>query len=164
MPSPIMPRLLSGLSIELLTSLSQDSAAMFHAIMERHVKAKNPRPFDNAMYRLQRSGYIEKGKEGYRLTDKGYEVIHNYEPKKDGIWKLIIFDIPEKQRPVRNFLRQKLQSLGFQKWQNSIWVSPYELDPELEKELLQLAQKYFVRLIKTTDINYDKDLQKLFPN
>ena len=74
-----------------------------------------------------------------------------------------MFDIPESKRPVRNFLRQKLHALHFKKWQNSIWVSPYTLDPELEAELLNLAAKYFIRLIKTTDINYDKDLRKLFP-
>jgi phenylacetic acid degradation operon negative regulatory protein len=92
----------------------------------------------------------------------GTQLIHKVRPKKDGIWKIIIFDIPESKRAVRNTLRSKLNSLGFKKWQNSIWISPYALDPTIEEELNQLATKLFIRLIKTTDINYTEDLEKLF--
>jgi CRISPR-associated endonuclease Cas2 len=75
---------------------------------------------------------------------------------------MVIFDIPERQRTVRTFLRNRLKTLGFKMWQASIWVSPYRLDKKLEDELAQLAEKFFIRLIKTTDINYTKDLENLF--
>ena len=83
-------------------------------------------------------------------------------PKKDGVWKLVIFDIPEKHKYVRNVLRAKLKTLHFKKWQNSIWASPFALDEEIETELLALAKKFFVRLIKTTEINETKDLEEMF--
>jgi CRISPR-associated endonuclease Cas2 len=78
------------------------------------------------------------------------------------VWKLVIFDVPEKHKKVRNILRAKLNQLGFKKWQNSIWASPYELDTEIEKEFLELGKKFFIRLIKTQEINLTEDLEKLF--
>jgi phenylacetic acid degradation operon negative regulatory protein len=83
-------------------------------------------------------------------------------PKKDGVWKLVIFDIPEKHKYVRTVLRAKLKQLHFKKWQNSIWASPYEMDAEIEAELNDLGKKFFVRLIKTTQINHPETLEKMF--
>jgi len=158
-----MPKPLSLLSKQILQYLNARDGSALHEIYNSHDQAKSKKAVYDALYRLQQQGLVVMTRRGYEVSPEGAGVIHSLSPKKDGVWKLIIFDIPEKQRPVRTFLRQKLQALHFKKWQNSIWVSPYELDPELEKELLQLAQKYFVRLIKTTDINYDKDLARLFP-
>ncbi len=63
---------------------------------------------------------------------------------------------------MRNVLRSKLTSLGFKKWQNSIWISPFIIAPEIEAELNELAKHFFIRLMKTTDINVTDDLEKMF--
>jgi hypothetical protein len=63
---------------------------------------------------------------------------------------------------VRNVIRSKFVSLGFKKWQNSIWISPYTIAPEIEAEINDLAKHFFIRLIKTTDINVTDDLERLF--
>jgi len=78
------------------------------------------------------------------------------------VWKIIIFDIPEKQKHIRVVLRAKLKALHFKKWQNSIWISPFALDEEIETELKEIGKKFFVRLIKTKEINITEDLEKLF--
>ena len=96
------------------------------------------------------------------ITGDGKTLLKRTLPAKDGVWKLVIFDIPEKQKYVRAVLRAKLKALHFKKWQNSIWVSPFALDEEIEAELHQLSKKFFIRLIKTTDINETADLEKLF--
>jgi hypothetical protein len=59
-------------------------------------------------------------------------------------------------------LRGKLKQLFFKKWQNSIWVSPYILPEDIEEELRSLGQKFFIRLIKTSDINIVEDLKNMF--
>jgi len=158
-----MSKPLSSFSQQILGSLDPKQPRMLHDLYKTHAQAESKKAVYDALYRLQQQGLVTKQQNGYLVTAEGVQLIHNFFPKRDGVWKLIIFDIPERQRQVRNFLRQKLQALGFKKWQNSIWVSPYALDPELEAELQQLAQKYFVRLIRTTEVNYDKDLKKLFP-
>ncbi len=158
-----MSKPLSGLSKTILRSLYIKQGQMLHEVYTAHAQAESKKSVYDTLYRLEQQGLVAKVKDSYQTTSEGAKLIHNFFPSRDGVWKMIVFDIPESKRPVRNFLRQKLTALGFKRWQNSIWVSPYSLDPELETELLQLAQKYFVRLIKTTDINYDKDLKKLFP-
>jgi len=54
----------------------------------------------------------------------------------------VIFDIPEKHKYVRNVLRAKLKQLHFKKWQNSIWVSPYALDGQIEEDFKELGKKF----------------------
>lgn len=120
--------------------------------------------YDN-VFRLVQQGlldYVGPGKEVVGLTEDGKSVLLTRRPERDGVWKIVVFDIPEKQRPVRTFLRNRLKSLGFKKWQASIWISPYILDERIETELKQLASQLFVRLIKTQDINFTEDLEKLF--
>lgn len=158
-----MSRPLSKLSTAILKTLDKSSALLLHEIQNIHGQAQYKKTVYDTLFRLEHQGLVEKSNDRYHITLEGRKLIHTFQPTRDSLWKIIIFDIPETKREVRGFLRQKLQALHFKKWQNSIWVSPYILDPELEAELLQLAQKYFVRLIKTKDINYNKDLKKLFP-
>lgn len=120
----------------------------------------------DCLFRLKQQGVVSYDKNQSDpivcLTEDGTWLLSRVRPKRDGVWKIVIFDIPEKKREVRNHLRSKLKTLGFKKWQESIWVSPYAIDPKIEDEFNQIADKLFIRLIKTTDINYTKDLEKLF--
>ena len=76
--------------------------------------------------------------------------------------QVLFLGIPD-NKLTRQVLREKLKQLHFKKWQNSIWASPYALDPEIEAEFKELGEKFFIRLIKTSDINNTGDLEKLFP-
>lgn len=158
-----MPKPLSSFSLIILQALNTKKRLNKDEIEELYKRDEDPQKISAAIYRLEHQGLIERSNDSYFLTEDGQEVIHTYNPVCDGIWKIIIFDVPESERFVRTILRQRLKALGFKKWQNSIWASPYALEPDLEKELKQLAQKYFVRLIKTTDINDTSDLEALFP-
>jgi DNA-binding transcriptional regulator PaaX len=123
------------------------------------LKAKD---FYNYIFRLQQQELVKKTDNAAVITAEGKKLLAQLAPEKDGVWKLVIFDIPEKHKYVRTVLRAKLKQLHFKKWQNSIWLSPYALDEEIEKELNDLGEKFFVRLIKTTQINHPKTLEKLF--
>jgi DNA-binding transcriptional regulator PaaX len=159
-----MSRPLSAQTLRILKYIGGKSSVTLHTLYTAHTQAQSKKEVYDSAYRLEAAGLVELTKKGYEITPQGALLIHTYAPKRDGIWKFIVYDIPESKRGVRVFLRQRLRELKFKKWQNSIWVSPYELSPELERELLLLAQRYFVRLIKTTDINYDADLKRLFPD
>ncbi|MDP1689918.1 MAG: CRISPR-associated endonuclease Cas2 [bacterium] len=50
----------------------------------------------------------------------------------DGKWRMIIFDIKEKQRKRRDELRLLLGGAGFIKLQQSVWVHPYVCDEFIE--------------------------------
>ena len=42
----------------------------------------------------------------------------------DGKWRIIVFDLPEKKRGLRNDLRKQLRSARFGGLQRSVWISP----------------------------------------
>jgi DNA-binding transcriptional regulator PaaX len=120
------------------------------------------------LFRLSDLGLASKEKVlgglNVSITAEGQKIFLRNKPVRDGVWKLVIFDIPEKQKKVRQILRAKLTALHFKKWQNSIWITPYALDEEIEEEMKILADKFFVRLIKVREINKTDDLEKLFDN
>ena len=87
---------------------------------------------------LVRRGLLQKvtrGKRnGYELTDKGEEIATAYELRNltikkpwnwDGNWRIVIFDIPEFRKGIREEVRSTLVSLGFIPLQKSAWVYPY---------------------------------------
>ena len=94
------------------------------------------------LVRLKQRGEIEfverDGKKYVRLTDKGEKVLDiersrldlvNNKPKKwDGRYRLVIFDIPEKRKKVREHLRFEMQDIGFLRIQDSVWVYPYDCE------------------------------------
>jgi DNA-binding transcriptional regulator PaaX len=89
--------------------------------------------------------------------------LHIKKPAKwDKKWRVILFDIPEKQRQLRDIFRHHLQKIGFKELQKSVFVFPYDCESEL-LSLVKLydAEKYF-RFILATDINDSKQLRKLF--
>ena len=157
-----MPKPLNEFSFQLLLEIQETPSLTLHGIQNHHNKGKSSKAVYDTLFRLVSSGYVEKEDDRYKITEQGTDFIHRKNPTKDGIWKLIIFDIPESKRKVRNMLRQRLVTLGFKKWQYSIWITPYALAPQIEEELQQLAKRFFIRLIKTTDINETEDLEKLF--
>lgn len=157
-----MARTLSTLSQGILGQFESSEKLDLSAIYTAHEDKYNKKEIYNTVYRLIQQELLDAEGKQYTITQRGRQFIHKYFPKKDGIWKIIIFDIPEKKRYIRTVLRSRLESLGFKKWQNSIWISPYAIDPSIEEELLELAKHYFVRLIKTTDINFTEDLEQIF--
>ena len=131
---------------------------------------------DNSIGKLLKEGYIrfdtnDNGKKFVKLTEKGEVKLTKYkigdlkikEPKKwDKKWRVIIFDIKEKRREVRNILRSTLSRLGFVKLQNSVWVFPYEC----EELVIMLKSNLFlgkdVLYMTVEKIENDKWLKEIF--
>lgn len=157
-----MPRIYNTTTIAILQYLAKRDRASFTEIREACAPSLSDKDFYNYIFRLERQELIKKTGDSEQITEEGKKLLLRLMPERDGIWKLVIFDIPEKHKYVRVVLRAKLRQLHFKKWQNSIWVSPYALDKEIEEEFESLGKKFFVRLIKTTQINQTEYLEKLF--
>lgn len=70
------------------------------------------------------------------LTKKGRKLISGtrnpekeWEKEWDGIWRMVLFDIPETKRPLRKELRKILRANYFGCFQQSVWISPHSMDP-----------------------------------
>src|SRR3989338_1856676 len=55
--------------------------------------------------------------------------------RADGKLQMVIFDIPEKKKVLREVFRGALLFLGYQKLQQSVWVCPYEVSKETEEAI-----------------------------
>jgi DNA-binding transcriptional regulator PaaX len=157
-----MPRPLSELSRHILVLINNKGPLMLHQLYEMCPSETSKKKVYDTLFRLSGQGLVNLSSDRYSITEEAAILIHTIDKKRDGVWKIILFDIPETKRQVRNVLRSKLSSLGFRKWQNSIWISPYTLAPEIEAELNELAKHFFIRLMKTTEINVTDDLEKMF--
>ena len=77
-----------------------------------------------------RDGFLritEEGKRFLRTADGGYTPISK--PRRwDKKWRILIFDIREERRGLREKIRNTLISLGFKRLQDSVWVYPYDCE------------------------------------
>ncbi len=75
-------------------------------------------------------------------------------PKQwDGLWRVIIFDVPEKKRLARGIFRRTLKKLEFTQLQKSAFVSRYECKDEVDFLRHELEIAPFVHYIIAKDIS-----------
>lgn len=127
---------------------------LLHLVPRKHRQQRSPAAFKRVMYRLDKRGWIviKQTRQGWKvsLTAKGHEAFLAYQcqqkkiqkPKKwDGKWRVLVFDVPEERKFIRDGIRYTLRALGFIRLQDSVWVHPYEC-----REVLDLLRtKYRVR-------------------
>jgi len=105
------------------------------------------------------------------LTEKGKTKVLNYkidemEIKKpikwDGLWRVVIFDIPENKRMARDMLRKKLRQLGFYKLQKSVFVHPFPCRDEIcfIKEVLKIGP--YLTFLEAKFIDNESSLRSHF--
>lgn len=80
----------------------------------------------------------------------------------DGKWRVIFFDIPEKQRVHRDILREKIKNLGFYELQKSVFVFPYKCENEIEFLIEFYKISKWVRFGILEKIDNDVYLKKFF--
>jgi len=88
--------------------------------------------------RLKKDDFIQKEGKRVSFTEKGRLVYLKLKIKKCGLLPenevcLVVFDIPEKERRVRKFLRDFLGSVGFFPIQKSVWLSMFNATKELNE-------------------------------
>lgn len=100
------------------------------------------RRISQAYQRMEARGILERTKKEGRwsvsLTTKGERLAEKLDaaermflkkPKRwDGKWRIIIFDIWEYRRTMRDQLRRMLVRAGFYKLQDSVWVYPHDCE------------------------------------
>lgn len=95
-----------------------------------------------SIWRLKKLGFVEKKEGKIALTLAG-KILAKYiinrkkilNKKWDGKYRVVIFDIPEKQKETRNWLRKELYLLNYKKLQMSVFISKYSLTEDLIKEI-----------------------------
>jgi CRISPR-associated endonuclease Cas2 len=118
---------------------------------------------------LLKNGMLQRDERGYlQITDRGLiklqtkgELIEK--PKRwDKKWRVLIFDIPERRRKIRTEIRHTLQSVGFVKLQDSVWVYPYNCEKfiTLLKANLHIGKDLLYMIVDS--IENDRHLKEEF--
>lgn len=107
-------------------------------------KQYNPSLLRASLRRLHNQKFVEitndHGEEIVKLTDMGRRRILKYSlnnlaiehPKRwDGRWRMIIYDVEQGKRRLRDVFRSALKSLGFLKLQESVWIYPYPCENQI---------------------------------
>ncbi len=121
--------------------------------------------FRDLLYRLRRDGLVEEVKKGQRrllgLTVRGRIKIEKlrllvgkslpptkYEYEDGNRSKIIIFDIPEKEKRKRQWLRVVLKNLGFTMLQKSVWTGKAKLPQQFLSDLNRIKLVDYIEIFE----------------
>lgn len=124
---------------------------------ERNLKKSN---LSKTIRSLRIKGYVDTEKQGkkliLRLTEKGTnEALLNklLETKGwDGVWRVVIFDIPEEMKKVRDVFRGRLKLWGFIPWQKSVWISKRPVTKVLRSYIKEVGIPDWVKVLESKDL------------
>ncbi|OGZ24456.1 MAG: CRISPR-associated endonuclease Cas2 [Candidatus Nealsonbacteria bacterium RIFCSPLOWO2_01_FULL_43_32] len=170
---PVMQKALLLLEGGLVLGLTRRPDSYFKILkkISKEWRKISERALKNAIRKLYQSKLIgcKENKDGtvsMILTDAGKKKIIKFnldfmeikKPKQwDRLWRLVIFDIPEKKRQGRRALAEKLKELGFYPVQKSVFIHPYECQDEINfiTEIFNLRPYTRLFTVKETDIELD---------
>jgi len=131
-------------------------------IFKKYQKRIGRKKFSKLIYYLKVRGYIEtknlKSNDAIIITKDGIDraIKSSFrldrKRRKDGKWTMLIFDVPEKQRKSRDILRGTLNSLGYKMFQQSVWISPYDVQEKTERFLQWRSLEKYVKIFLIEEI------------
>ncbi|HEX8974143.1 MAG TPA: hypothetical protein VF817_01495 [Patescibacteria group bacterium] len=118
-------RILFGLDARSAYNKNINHDALFHAIK-----------------RLKAQGIVKKKGAKWSLTSLGKKTIEKIASRErvlgkkwDKKYRLVIFDIPEKKRNARNWLRGELYTLEYSQLQMSVFIGKHALPEDVVKDI-----------------------------
>ena len=169
----ILTLLLAGLSL----GMSRSPKHHFRVIKQvrKEWQEIDKKSLDAAVAALYKSRLVEQknNKDGtttFVLSVEGKKVALTYNLENmtiskhhwDKKWRIVIFDIPEKLKKIREILRYHLKRLGFKELQHSVFVLPFECCNEIEYLIEFYNIRRFVRYIEAHHIDNELDLKRKF--
>lgn len=123
----------------------------------RYYKKLYPQKFSRLISILKKHNLIRvenlKNKKAIILTKEGISKAlkaefksGNGKKRNDGKWIMIAFDIPQRHQKSRNLLRSVLKNLGYKMFQQSIWVTPYDVSEKTEAALRHYSLDQYVKI------------------
>lgn len=115
--------------------------------------------------RLKKKKYLEERKRGKNLelylTEKGkkealrYSILNCNNHLRDK-YCIVVFDIPETERNIRNFFRRFLKDAEFIALQKSVWVTQKDVMRNLMELIRVAGAEKWIHVITATEIsNFD---------
>lgn len=134
-------------------------------IYQKYYKILKPRRFSQFIYYLKKNNFIKvdglKGNRTLMLTKKGFNKAvraqfqlenDSISKRRDGKWIMLIFDIPEKYKKSRELLRNILYRLKYKMFQQSVWITPYDVSERTEELIQEYSLDEFVKIFLIEEI------------
>ncbi len=115
---------------------------------------------------LKGHGYLKEkvleNRKAFLITPKGCKKILKIKFKTldkkrrtDKKWQMVIYDIPESKRGIRDEFRNELKILGYKELQKSIWVCPYDILKETEELIKNYLLESYAKLFLIEEIDVE---------
>ncbi|TSC55284.1 MAG: phenylacetic acid degradation operon negative regulatory protein [Parcubacteria group bacterium Greene0416_79] len=138
---------------DLTTEALAGSIYKMYKLIDRNERRRKYRSVLAARDRMMAHGFLKRAGKYLELTEKGERTLREWERREykipcpkhwDGKWRILIFDIPETRKKLREKLRLTLRAIGFYRLQDSVWIYPHDCED-------------FITLLKA-DFKIGKDL------
>lgn len=146
------------LDLLLATLQSSRSTKVFRDILrERELTRYKQESVRSRLYKLRAKRYVTNTHSGWSLTKRGERLsekraLLSYIPspfsKQCPAGIVLAFDIPERDRKIRNWLRNQIKIFGYKMLQQSLWIGPGPLPPLFLKRLENLGIRKNVKTFK----------------
>lgn len=142
-------KILISLSLNSLLEKKRDLPLPFWFLASCFPEKKNDEIL-NTLFKLESEGAIHKsfiGRTKYlSLLDKGMERLHGrmkyidfLREKWDSRFRMVLFDIPESDRKIRDQCRNILVEMGCVCWQRSVFISPHSIEDKVLSEARKMG-------------------------
>lgn len=121
--------------------------------------------------KMLEKGLLKYNGKYYELTLEGQNKLREWElrdyilprPRKwDKKWRVIIFDIPEKKRKVREQMRRFFVAAGLRRLQDSVWVYPHDCEDIIALLKTEFGVGRDILYMIVDEIENDKNLRQEF--
>jgi len=119
---------------------------------------------------LEKQGLIfkDKNKNSHILTQKGKKVVSTLKEKYDILkkpwdkkFRIVVFDIPEKQRFWRTAVRDELNLMQYVLLQKSVYVGKYPLAKSFLEQLNEVGISQFVFIFTAEHVDKEEEIKKM---
>src|SRR3989338_5484724 len=128
---------------------------LYELIQKRRMLSKQV--FNNNLYRLKKKGILDFDFNKDVVINKNSLMLHTFftkiKERPTGNMKvMVLFDIPEKKRKTRNWLRSQLKLWDFEMLQQSVWLGKGPLLKEFTVRLRLLDVHKGVKIFKIQNV------------
>lgn len=164
---------MGAMTEEILETLSDMAFRPYKLFYAQFPKEVSRRSAAVAIHRLAKKGFLEKElmeeEICIKLTELGLKKLQEKRQKEkekkllkikigdmkwDGVWRVVVFDIPEQNKKIRSVLRETLRVLEFKPLQKSVWISKNNFTKDLRKWARELGMSDFIRIFETKDLGF----------
>ena len=121
--------------------------------------------------KLVKRGLLYFDGKRYEMTSKGESLLRKWRfadfklqrsRKWDKKWRVIIFDIPEKKKNIREQVRTLFAQAGLRRLQDSVWIYPYDCEDVLTLLKTDLGVGKNILYLIVDELESDKYLREEF--